>query len=87
MSISIFKNFISGKVLEVGAGIGSFRKNYVGIADQLILSEIDKKNYEIIKKFHDQKITFSNKTTREIKDTFNTIMYLNVLEHIKNDKR
>ena len=80
------KNFISGKVLEVGAGIGSFTKNYVGIADQLILSEIDPKNYEIIKKFHDQKITFSNKTTREIKDTFNTIMYLNVLEHIKNDK-
>ncbi len=81
------KNFISGKVLEVGAGIGSFTKNYVGIADQLILSEIDPKNYEIIKKkFHDQKITFSNKTTREIKDTFNTIMYLNFLEHIKNDK-
>ena len=37
------KNFISGKVLEVGAGIGSFTKNYVGIADQLILSEIDPK--------------------------------------------
>ena len=28
----------------------------------------------------------SNKITEKLNDTFNTIMYLNVLEHIKDDK-
>ena len=44
------KKFITGKVLEVGAGIGSFTKNYMHAADQLTLSEIDTSNYQILKK-------------------------------------
>tara|TARA_Y100000817_G_C16849302_1_gene541367 strand:+ start:748 stop:1428 length:681 start_codon:yes stop_codon:yes gene_type:complete len=81
------KKFITGKVLEVGAGIGSFTKNYMHAADQLTLSEIDTSNYQILKKkFNAAKINFTNKTILEIHDKFNTIMYLNVLEHIKKDQ-
>ena len=81
------KKFIKGNVLEVGAGIGSFTRNYMGLAEKLTLSEVDANNYLIIKeKFKNKKIRVSNKITEKLNDTFNTIMYLNVLEHIKDDK-
>ena len=81
------KKFIKGNILEVGAGIGSFTKNYIDKAEKLTLSEIDLNNYEIIsKKFKNNKIKITNKVTEKLNDTYNTIMYLNVLEHIENDK-
>ena len=81
------KKFIKGNILEVGAGIGSFTKNYIDKAEKITLSEIDLNNYEIIsKKFKNNKIKITNKVTEKLNDTYNTIMYLNVLEHIKNDK-
>ena len=81
------KKFIKGNVLEVGAGIGSFTRNCMGLAEKLTLSEVDANNYLIIKeKFKNKKIRVSNKITEKLNDTFNTIMYLNVLEHIKDDK-
>ena len=43
------KRFIKGKVLEVGAGIGSFTKNYMDLTDNIVLSEVDPTNYQIIK--------------------------------------
>ena len=82
------KKFIKGNILEVGAGIGSFTKNYIDKAEKITLSEIDLNNYEIIsKKFKNNKIKITNKVTEKLNDTYNTIMYLNVLEHIKNDKQ
>jgi len=81
------KKFIRGKVLEVGAGIGSFTDNYIHLPENLTLSEIDSNNLKIIKdKFKDQKINFTSKTTKELDDNFDTIMYLNVLEHIEDDE-
>ena len=44
------KKFIKGDVLEVGAGIGSFTKNYEKLIRKLTLSEIDPDNLTIIKK-------------------------------------
>ena len=81
------KKFINGKVLEVGAGIGSFTNNYMSMIEDITLSEVDKDNFEIIKnKFKNHKIDITRKTTNEINTKFGTIMYLNVLEHIEKDK-
>ena len=80
------KEFIKKDVLEVGAGIGSFTNNYKNIADNITLSEVDDKNFMILKKkFKAANFNFSNKTTKDINKKFDTIMYLNVLEHIKED--
>lgn len=82
------KRFIKGKVLEVGAGIGSFTKNYMDLTDNIVLSEVDPTNYQIIKdKFKNKNFVITNKITKELDGNFNTIMYLNVLEHIKDDKK
>ncbi len=80
------KKFIKGSVLEVGAGIGSFTNNYKQIPTKLTLSEIDIDNLDKIKnKFPEKNFNFTNKTTKDLNETFDTIMYLNVLEHIKDD--
>ncbi len=80
------KKFIKGDVLEVGAGIGSFTKNYEKLIRKLTLSEIDPDNLSIIKKkFSNSKFSFTNKFTKDLEENFDTIMYLNVLEHIEDD--
>ena len=83
----LIKKFIKGSVLEVGAGIGSFTKNYKNIPSQIPLSEVDNDNFAILKKkFRSTNFNFFNIITKNINKKFDTIMYLNVLEHIKEDK-
>ena len=80
------KKYIKKSVLEVGAGIGSFTSNYMHLSKNITLTELDQNNFESIKeKFADKKFSIYKKKTVELKKKYNTIMYLNVLEHIKKD--
>ena len=44
------KKYFGKKILEVGAGIGSFTNIYKNKNLQIYLSEIDNNNFEILKK-------------------------------------
>jgi len=80
------KDFIKGLTLEVGAGIGSFTSNYKSLATKITLSEVDADNLDFIKKkFKKDNFNFTSDYTKNISTNFDTIMYLNVLEHIKED--
>ena len=83
----LIKKYISNDVLEVGAGIGSFTNNYRKKIRNLTLSEIDDSNFNFLtKKFKDKNnIKVINSFTGQISETFNTILHLNVLEHIEKD--
>ena len=83
----LIKKYVSNDVLEVGAGIGSFTKNYKKKTRNLTLSEIDNSNFNFLtKKFKDKNnIKVINSFTGQISETFNTILHLNVLEHIEKD--
>ncbi len=82
------KKYISKSVLEVGAGIGSFTSNYIHLSKNITLTETDKNNFILIKKkFKREKFLIYNKETKKLKKKYDSIMYLNVLEHIKNDKK
>ena len=85
----IVKKFIGKKILEVGAGIGSFTKIYVKNNLNVTLSEIDNSNYQTLKKkFYQQKnVKVENKLIEQFNETFDTILYLSVLEHIEDDKK
>ena len=85
----VTKKFIGKKILEVGAGVGSFTKIYIKENVETTLSEIDNVNYEILKKkFSLQKnVKVENKFIDQFNETFDTILYLSVLEHIENDKK
>jgi len=80
------KDFIKGLTLEVGAGIGSFTSNYKSLSSKITLSEVDADNLDFIKKkFKKDNFNFTSDYTKNISTNFDTIMYLNVLEHIKED--
>ena len=87
--MSFVKKFIHGNVLEVGAGCGSFTRDYIDNKINATLTETDNKNFEDLKKnfINNKNIKISNKTIFEIEDKFDTILYLHVLEHIEDDRK
>lgn len=87
--LSFIKKYLFGNILEIGAGCGSFTRNY--LTDKikfLTLTEKDKNNInKLNQKFSKIKnIKIKNHNINKIKDRFNIILYLHVLEHIKNDR-
>ena len=85
----LIKKYFKDKIFEVGAGLGSFTRNYCALYKEIHLSDLDKNNYLVLKKKFSKKrnIKVNNKKINQIKKRFNTIIYLNVLEHIKEDKK
>ena len=85
----LVKKFIGKKILEVGAGIGSFTKIYTKDNFDMTLSELDDYNYQTLKKKFDshKNIKVENKLINQFNETFDTILYLSVLEHIEDDKK
>ena len=87
--MSFVKKFIQGEVLEVGAGCGSFTRDYFNSDLNITLTETDQKNYEDLKKFFYKKnnVTITNNKIFNIDKKFDTILYLHVLEHIEEDRK
>tara|TARA_B100001996_G_scaffold360311_1_gene326220 strand:- start:6051 stop:6737 length:687 start_codon:yes stop_codon:yes gene_type:complete len=85
----ITKKYFKNNILEVGAGIGSFTRSYLNNFSNIHLSELDQTNHSILKKkfFNKKNIKIDDKTINEVNSNFNTIIYLNVLEHIKEDEK
>ena len=81
------KKYIKDEILEVGAGLGGFCKNYIDNFKSIHLTEVDKKNFDELQTvFKDTGIKLDNKEIKNIDKKFNTVIYLNVLDHIKDDK-
>ena len=82
----LIKKFLKNKTLEVGAGLGSFTRNYFKEIDDISVSEIDQNNFNILKdKFKNEQINIFSEKIQKIEEKFETIIYLNVLEHIESD--
>jgi len=88
--LKFIKKYLKGNILEVGAGCGSFTKNYLkDEIDTITLTELDEKNIlDLKKKFnHNSKIKIIKKKIEHIEEKFDVIIYLHVLEHIKDDQK
>ena len=85
----IFKimRFLKDDMLEVGAGLGSFTKGYMKNFHSITLTDTDEDNLNLLKKnfIHNQNINIIKSSIKDIEKKFNTIIYFNVLEHIKDD--
>ena len=83
--------FIKGDILDVGSGTGSNIPFYSKInnSSQITCLEPDKKLFSNLRKKHKnkKKIIIKNLKLSQLKNTkkFKTIIYADVLEHIKND--
>ena len=85
----IISKYIQRNVLEVGPGTGNNLKYYKNKASTITLLEINKKLARSLKKkfYKNKKIKILNSNIHSIKKKFDTIMYMDVLEHIKTDKK
>ena len=84
--ISLIKKFVKGKFLEVGAGKGGLVPFYKKLVKDITIIEPEKKLYDILKKnkLH-KKFKIKNQTITNIKNKYDTIIYYDVLEHIRDD--
>ncbi|OGD94020.1 hypothetical protein A2697_00815 [Candidatus Curtissbacteria bacterium RIFCSPHIGHO2_01_FULL_41_44] len=87
--LSKAKGFIKSKILEVGSGIGSFTPHLGELDSQVTPSEINKKFLKILNKKFENKALYLDITKvnfEKIKEkTFNTVVAINVLEHVLQD--
>ena len=76
------KKLLKDKVLEVGAGIGSFTRIYIDRCKNIYLTDLDEENCKTLKKkfIKNSNVKIDNKRINEINLNFDTIIYLNVLE-------
>ena len=90
----LIQPFIHGKVLECGAGIGATTNMLnSGVCNQWILLEPDTEMAELLRKKislnelpSNCKVIEGTISSFETKPQFDTILYIDVLEHIENDK-
>ena len=82
----ILKKYIKGIVAEVGPGNGSFLKYYLPLAEQIDLYEPSNNFIDNLNKIKNQKTSIINNNFTQKDNAYNTILYLDVLEHIENDE-
>ena len=84
--IYYLKSYIKDPFLEVGAGKGGLTNLYEKFTKDITLLEPDNKLFQILKKkLKKKKIKIKNQTIDKIKFKYQTIIYFDVLEHIKDD--
>ena len=81
--------YINSSVLDVGPGTGNNIQYYKDKASQITLLEINKNLADSLKlKFDgDKKIIVLNTDIHSQEKKFDTILYMDVLEHIEDDKK
>lgn len=84
--LDLIKSHISGKILEVGPGRGEIIENFLNESEEITLVDTDKEMCEILKKrFYGKKAKIINSDLKSINQKFDTILYMDVIEHINND--
>ena len=86
--LSLIKKYLKGKIAEVGPGNGGNLFGYLNFPQKIDLYEPSKNLFFNLKESFkkNKKINFFNKTFDKSKKKYDAILYLDVLEHIKNDK-
>ena len=79
------KPHIKGNIAEIGPGNGVFLKRYRKFSNKIYLFEPSKNFNKSLKKIKSKNIKIFNKNFVKQNNFYDTILYLDVLEHIKYD--
>ena len=85
--LDLIKNFIGNKILEIGPGNGEIIEHFINDERKITLIDNDTEMCKVLnEKFKDQKnIKILNSEINSINEKFNSILYMDVIEHIEND--
>ena len=85
--LQLIKKYLIGNLAEVGPGKGAFVNYYLKFLKSVMLIEPDNNLFKNLKKKHKnkKKLKIKNTTIDKIKRKFDSIIYFDVLEHIKDD--
>jgi phospholipid N-methyltransferase len=83
----LIKQYIGKVVAEVGPGNGVNLKIYQPLAKKIYLFEPSNIFIKKLNKYKNKKIQIVNSVFKKAKNKYDTIIYLDVLEHIKNDSK
>lgn len=90
--LSLFRGFLRKRVAEVGAGSGNFSALLLGEPiEELVVIEPSENMYRLLKEntAQDVRVTARNaffaEVSGEYADHFDSIVYVNVLEHVEDD--
>jgi len=86
--IQLLIKYVGKNILEVGAGRGKIIETLsLDSSRKFTLLELDNSFYEfLIKNLQSEKIRIMNKNSNSLREKFDTIIYLDVIEHIENDE-
>ena len=87
--LELMKKYIKGNVAEVGPGNGMNLNSYLELPHKIDLYEPTPRLFKNLKQnfSNTKKILFFNKKFDGSKKKYNTVLYLDVLEHIKDDQK
>ena len=84
--IQLVKKYLQKNLAEVGPGQGGLVEYYKKFVKTIYLIETDRNLHKLLKKkFKNKKIKVKNSKMSSVNNKFETIIYFDVLEHIKND--
>ncbi len=81
------KPYIKGKIAEVGPGNGVVLKRYKNFSNKIYLFEPSKNFNSKLKKIKSKNVKIINKNFKKKNNFYDTIIYLDVLEHVKKDRK
>ncbi len=85
---SLIKEYIKGSILEVGPGNCIYLNNYSEICNKITLVEPTQKYFNYLKRKKKKSNIIVKKNFKSLKkSSFDTILYLDVIEHIKDDNK
>jgi len=87
LQYTLIKEYIKGDILEVGAGNGKLIEPFLNKKNKITLCEIDKNFFFALKKKFKGKAKIYNCSIKNLKFRYDTILYGDVLEHIKHDRK
>jgi SAM-dependent methyltransferase len=82
---NLIKSFLKDTTAEVGPGNGTNFKYYKKFVKKVTFFEPDKKLFNNLKKKFKKKVIIKNSFFEKKKNYYDTILYFDVIEHIKKD--
>ena len=84
--LDLIRKHVSSEILEVGPGRGEIIENFMSENNNITLIDTDKEMCEILnKRFQNSKIKILNSSINTLENNFDTILYMDVIEHIEDD--